>query len=533
VWLGAACALGIRARPEADDLVLRLERKQLVRRVRRSSIAGETEFSFAHALIREVAYAQLPRSARARGHLRAAEWLEQVATDRADTAELIAHHYSTALELETALGNDTEHLRARALGALLEGARHAAAKHDHTAVIRYSESALSLRPEPAVNAELLAFRAVAGYTAGNFDGSLLLEARDAAVANGRVEDAVNLCCLLSEWSEYFAADSERSRAYQAEALTLAAELTPGPIATLPAYLASNRLVMSGRYDEAIAFADREINRAMAAGAASAVGLMLVWRGTARVEIGADDGVADLREAVRLLDEQAHPKAAISSFNLGGTLESLARLKESAAALEIARARAHRGGNWLIQGVAEMGLAKLALHRGEPTEARALLDGMEAASEWLTSNVSNLRGHLVLLQEPHEAAVAAQRQLAYASRTADIEHKSAGFALAARAALAVGDDAAANAFLDAYLRAWTRIGGITLCVVSLVEAGLALVVLDRHEELAAAVDLLHTSTPWTDAARALAERRYTDAAAILDSIPSIPLRDAARALTART
>jgi hypothetical protein len=181
----------------------------------------------------------------------------------------------------------------------------------------------------------------------------------------------------------------------------------------------------------------------------------------------------------------------------------------------------------------MGLARLAFHRGEPNGVRALLDGIEAPSEWLTSNVSNLRGRLFLLKEPHEAAAAAQRQLAYASRTADIEHESAGFALAARAALAVGDDAAANAFLDAYLRAWTRIGGITLCVVSLVEAGLALVVLDRHEELAAAVDLLHTSTPWADAAHALAERRYSDAAAILDSIPSIPLRDAVRALTART
>jgi hypothetical protein len=287
--------------------------------------------------------------------------------------------------------------------------------------------------------------------------------------------------------------------------------------------------MSGRYDDAIEFADGEINRAIAAGAASAVGLMLVWRGTARVEIGDDDGIADLREAFRILDEQAHPKAAITAWNLGSMLASLARLRESAAAYEIARARARRSGNWLIQGVAEMALAKLAFHRGEPTEARALLDGIEAASEWLTSNISNLRGHLVLLTEPHEAGAAAQVQIAYANRTTDIEHGSEGLALAARAALAVGDDAAANAFLDAYLQAWTRVGGMTLCVMSLVEAGLALVALDRHEELAAAVDRLRTETPWADAARALAERHYAGAATILDSIPSIPLRDAAARL----
>ncbi|MDQ1534251.1 MAG: hypothetical protein QOF28_2012 [Actinomycetota bacterium] len=533
VWLGAVCALGMRDRSEADDEIVRLERKQLVRRARRSSIAGEVEFSFAHALIREVAYSQLPRSARAQGHLRAATWLEQVATDRADTAESIARHYSTALELETALGNDTEHLRASALTALLESARQAAAKHDHNAVIRYAETALALRPDPSQHAEFLVLRALAAYTAGNFDGSLLLEARDAAVAHGHAEDSVNLSCLLAEWAQYFAADVERSRAYQAEGLAQATELAPGPVATLPAYLTANRLVMSGRYEEAIEFADLEINRALVAEAASAVGLMLVWRGAARVEIGNGDGIADQREAFRILDEQGHPKAAVTAFNLASMLESLARLSESEAAFEIARARARRGGSWLIQGVAEMGLARLALHRGEPTEVRALLDGIEASSEWLTSNVSNLRGHLILLKEPHEAGAAAQRQIAYANRTGDIEHESAGLALAARAALAIGDDSAAHTFLDAYLQAWTRIGGITLCVISLVEAGLALVVLDRHEELAAAVDLLHTSTPWADAAHALAERRYSDAAAILDSIPSIPLRDAARALTAGT
>ena len=69
--------------------------------------------------------------------------------------------------------------------------------------------------------------------------------------------------------------------------------------------------------------------------------------------------------------------------------------------------------------------------------------------------------------------------------------------------------------------------------SLVEIGLALVACERHDELAAATDLLRTSTLWTDAAHALAERRYADAAAILDSIPSIPLRDAALVLSDRT
>ena len=336
VWLGAVCALGERDRSEADDLMLRLERKQLVHRARRSSIAGEVEFSFTHALIREVAYSQLPRPARAQRHERAAAWLERVATDRADTAELIAHHYTTALELETALGNDTETLRPAALSALAAAARQAAARHDHTAVIRYAETALTLRPDPPLRAELLVRRAVAGYTAGNPDESVLLEARDAAVANGRAEDAVHLTCLLSEWAEYYAADTERAIAYETEALRAGgrpasrARSPPSP-PTAHAY----RFVMSGRYDEAIELADTEIARAIDAGADAAVGLMLIWRGSARAETGDEDGIVDLREAVRILDEQAHPKAAIAAYNLGDTLQGLGRLGEASAAFETA------------------------------------------------------------------------------------------------------------------------------------------------------------------------------------------------------
>ena len=167
---------------------------------------------------------------------------------------------------------------------------------------------------------------------------------------------------------------------------------------------------------------------------------------------------------------------------------------------------------------------IAANRRPPSQ---LLDGISTdTSEWLASHVSNVRGRLLLEEAPHDAAEAARRHLAYGRRTANLEDECDALALAARAELAMGDDTAANSSLDEYLEAWTKIGGTSSCSASLVEAGLVLVAYDRHQELAAAADLLRTATPWTDAAHALAERRYTDAAAILDSIPSIPLRDAA-------
>ena len=64
---------------------------------------GEAEYAFWHALVRDVAYAQIPRAERARRHEAAAGWIEGKARERVeDVAELVAHHYTAALELAEA-----------------------------------------------------------------------------------------------------------------------------------------------------------------------------------------------------------------------------------------------------------------------------------------------------------------------------------------------------------------------------------------------------------------------------------------------
>jgi predicted ATPase len=64
-WVGAVNALTERTSWEAEELVYSLERKQLVQRARRSSIEGEVEFVFGHALTKDVAYSQIRRADRA------------------------------------------------------------------------------------------------------------------------------------------------------------------------------------------------------------------------------------------------------------------------------------------------------------------------------------------------------------------------------------------------------------------------------------------------------------------------------------
>ena len=75
VFWDGACRRCASARPQdLAALLSGLLEHRLVRSVRASSMEGEHEYEFAHALAREVAYQQLPRSARARRHHAVAEW---------------------------------------------------------------------------------------------------------------------------------------------------------------------------------------------------------------------------------------------------------------------------------------------------------------------------------------------------------------------------------------------------------------------------------------------------------------------------
>ena len=85
-----------------EETLRSLERREFVRRQRRSTVGGETEYAFRHLLVRDVAYGQIPRAARAEKHRRAAEWLESLSERTDDFAEMLAHHYLAALELTEA-----------------------------------------------------------------------------------------------------------------------------------------------------------------------------------------------------------------------------------------------------------------------------------------------------------------------------------------------------------------------------------------------------------------------------------------------
>jgi class 3 adenylate cyclase/tetratricopeptide (TPR) repeat protein len=198
-WTGALCATGDRERWNTEETLHLLERRELVRRERRSTVGGETEYAFNHSLVRDVAYAQIPRSARARKHLLVAAWMESLVTDRPEShGELLAHHYVSALRLRPELAQDAG-LATRARLVLHDAGDGASAVGAYAAAAAYYSSALELSPEGRSRTSLLLKYGQALFTTERAGGKeLLLEARDALLTEGRSGEAAQAEMMIAE-----------------------------------------------------------------------------------------------------------------------------------------------------------------------------------------------------------------------------------------------------------------------------------------------------------------------------------------------
>ena len=184
--------------PEATPLLHSLERKGFLTRQRRSSVESEGEWAFAHMLLRDVAYGQIPRADRAQKHRATAEWIESLG--RADDhAELLAFHWSSALELARAAGHDTAKLEAPCRLALRAAGDRSFAVNAYPAAAAYYGDALALWPKDDDERPHLLYRyADALYIADDDRAQDALEAaRDALLEAGDRETAAQAELSLS------------------------------------------------------------------------------------------------------------------------------------------------------------------------------------------------------------------------------------------------------------------------------------------------------------------------------------------------
>jgi class 3 adenylate cyclase len=91
-WRGAVAAL--RSHRMLDDALESLEAQDLIRRQDDSRIEGDIEFSFKHAIIREVAYRILSKASRRKHHAAVARFIQGApGASTAETTLVLAHHW--------------------------------------------------------------------------------------------------------------------------------------------------------------------------------------------------------------------------------------------------------------------------------------------------------------------------------------------------------------------------------------------------------------------------------------------------------
>ncbi len=318
-WTGAVAALGERERDDALAGLLELVRREFVRPARLSSVKGEEEFAIWHALVRDVAYQQIPRAPRAQKHVAVAAWIEESAQERVpDHAEILVHHYEQALELSRAAGEDRPELR-DALVRFLLVAGDRAMRLDIAAAEAAYRRALELSTDGAGHAAVLVKLAGALQEQGRLpDAEQAYEEALPALRAAGDEHAAALAMVGLARALWRHGRTARGRELTREAIPIL-ERRPGPDLVLAYERAAGEDAIGGRPSEALAWADKGIALADELGLENVV-RHLQFRGLARVELGDAGGLSDLRDALDLsLRLGLGIETATSYGNLGETV----------------------------------------------------------------------------------------------------------------------------------------------------------------------------------------------------------------------
>ena len=376
-WLGS-----LRREPTAARAALHsLARKDFVRRERRSSVEDDEEYAFRHVLVRDVAYGQIPRAARADKHRLAAEWIESLGRPD-DHAEMLAHHYVAALEYAQAAGGDTAQLVERARRALREAGERALALHAHSSAVRFFGHALKLWPaDDPTRAELLFSFGRALMLAGDERAADVLEhARDQLVAVAASGLAAEACADLSEFW-WHRGQRERSQAQLDRARVLIETEPTSPSKAVVLAQIARFKGLGGDTDEAVAAGREAAAMAEELGIDDVLVNALVNIGSARCLGGDLGGIADLERAIDVGVGTNSPGLARAYNNLGAIVrQELGDLRRSYELVREAVRAAERFGNSTVARFSRAVLIYRDYHVGNWDEflahARSFLDDSE-------------------------------------------------------------------------------------------------------------------------------------------------------------
>ena len=315
-WPGAVAAIGGRYEAMVQASLDEASSRGLVSEAPASSIAGEAEFAFSHALVRDVCYGQIPRADRATKHRAAAAWIEAAVSERVEElAEVLVHHYTTALELTKAARGkeDTSDLETRAIRFLQLAGDRALGLDAARAEAHYARALQLAGPDHSQHPELLAKWADSSRQTGHASEATpaLEQAVEGFLARGDRLAAARTLGTLS--SVFVMTGNSRQEDVARDAVRLLEFDLPGPdLVAAYARMAGVRLVQ-GDTGGTIAWVDRAVSLAAELGVdvpARAIG----FRGYARCSLGDAEGLEEMRAALALAIERGEGRDAAVLYN---------------------------------------------------------------------------------------------------------------------------------------------------------------------------------------------------------------------------
>ncbi|WP_437954603.1 protein kinase [Sorangium sp. So ce119] len=364
-WEGGVAAL-VGGAPVARRLA-ELVRREIILRRDEARIAGEVEYGFRHALVREAAYGMLTERDRRVGHALAGEWL-----DRAGGADAmaLAEHFE--------IGGAP----ARAADAYLRAAEEALRGGDLAAALARAERGIGCGAAGDVAGRLRLVQAEAHVWRGEL--SLAVERGTEAIERL----AVGSAAWFSAIAQVVIATSKLGQLDELERWTaLAAGAVPAADAQSVRLtclaISAAMLTVVGRYAEGRALID-VVERALTntdvrdAGAVAQLHEARACHAVCTGDLVA--GAEGMEAASRAFDQTGDRRSASTArLNLGSVSAELGDFEKAESMLRAALEEAERMHLHEPKLATEANLAQVLVFRGQPAEARALAEAAASAS----------------------------------------------------------------------------------------------------------------------------------------------------------
>ena len=301
-----------------DQALEMLEDRDLVWREPTSRIEGDRQYIFKHMLIREVAYATLPRATRRARHAEAATFIERTSGDRiVESARPLAYHLREAGESR------------RAIDAYLMAAEHALRGWAKGEAVALLAEALELVPEDDLALrQLIELRQGYAYLADG-DYRRASEVIEPLVAGLSGREEIEAYLALTKAAGWLT-DAEGVRRYGRRAAELAEALGEPELSAPALGYISQISSMEGRPGEMIELGEKALAAWPSGHLPSELAYQLELVALTQTWVGHfDEADRNLREALALAEECHSVEAMLrSGATLGLALVGLGRHEEA-------------------------------------------------------------------------------------------------------------------------------------------------------------------------------------------------------------